>query len=116
PTAVVLTKSDMLRILSEDEYIKENSNIFYNVNHKSTFNLTEFENINGEVKRFLEKVDRAFTDALEVHFKDRAFFAVSALGSNPVDRRVQGIVSPVRVDEPFLWLLYKLGYIEGSRV
>ncbi|MCQ1528571.1 TRAFAC clade GTPase domain-containing protein [Lutispora saccharofermentans] len=115
PTAVVLTKSDMLRILSEDEYIKENSNIFYNVNHKNTFNLTEFENIDGEVKRFLEKVDRAFTDALEVHFKDRAFFAVSALGSNPIDRRVQGIVSPVRVDEPFLWLLYKLGYIEGSR-
>ncbi len=115
PTAIVLTKSDMLKILCEEDYIKENSNIFHNVMHKGSFNLTEFENINGEVKRFIEKVDRAFNDALEVHFSHTAFFAVSSLGSNPVNRRIQGTVSPVRVDEPFLWLLYRLGYIEGSR-
>ncbi|KPU43313.1 hypothetical protein OXPF_27540 [Oxobacter pfennigii] len=115
PTAVVLTKSDTLKVLCGDDYIKENSNIFYNAAHKGTFDLTEFENINGEVKRFIDKVDRAFTDAMEVHFTNTAYFAVSALGSDPVDQKIQGTVSPVRVDEPFLWLLYRLKVIEGSR-
>lgn len=115
PAAVVLTKSDMLKALCGDGYIGENSNIFHNVVHRGTYNLNEFDNINGEVRRFIDRVDRAFSDALDVHFTDTAYFAVSALGNNPVGQKVQGTVDPVRVDEPFLWLLYKLKYIEGSR-
>ena len=116
PTAVVITKSDMLKILSGEDYIKENSNIFNNVTHEKYFNINEFENINGEVKRFVEKVDRAFVDAMEVYFSNTAYFAVSALGSNPIEQKIQSTVSPVRVDEPFLWLLYQLKYIEGRRI
>ena len=67
----------------------------------------------GKFAAFLSKSDIAFINALDVYFKDTAFFAVSALGSNPVDRQVNGIISPIRVDEPFIWLLYKLGFIEG---
>jgi len=72
------------------------------------------QNINGEIRRFLEKVDMPFVNALDVYFKDTSYFAVSALGSNPVDQQINGVISPLRVDEPFIWLLYKLGYIEGS--
>lgn len=117
PTAVVVTKSDMLSFLSEEEgeYVKPNSNIFRNYAHKGMFNLEEFENINGEVQRFVEKVDLAFKDAVEVHFNDVAYFAVSALGQNPVEGKLERVIEPTRVDEPFLWLLYKLGYIDGSR-
>ncbi|MBP2000794.1 GTPase SAR1 family protein [Paenibacillus shirakamiensis] len=116
PTAIVLTKSDMLHALADDEgeYIKHNSNIFNHAVHRRTLNLTEFENIDGEVRRLIEKVDRPFKGTMDVYFKDTAYFAVSALGSNPVDQRLQGVVSPIRVDEPFVWLLYKLNYIEGS--
>lgn len=115
PTAVVLTKSDLLNALKHDDgdYIRTNSNVFNNITHRGYLNLDECENINGEIRRFLEKVDVAFVNALDVYFKDTAFFAVSALGSNPVDQQVSGIISPVRVDEPFIWLLYKLGFIEG---
>ncbi|MGG4400418.1 hypothetical protein ABEW61_09845 [Paenibacillus amylolyticus] len=115
PTAVVLTKSDMLHSLKDDEgdYIKSNSNVFRNMVHRDWFDLTEFENIDGEIRRFIEKVDRPFKGTMDVYFKDTAYFAVSALGSNPVDMKLQGVVSPIRVDEPFLWLLYKLKYIEG---
>ncbi|MGD0034140.1 hypothetical protein SLT67_22430 [Paenibacillus illinoisensis] len=115
PTAVVLTKSDMLHSLKDEEgdYIKSNSNVFRNMVHRDWFNLTEFENIDGEIRRFIEKVDRPFKGTMDVYFKDTAYFAVSALGSNPVDMKLQGVVSPIRVDEPFLWLLYKLKYIEG---
>ena len=115
PTAVVLTKSDLLHALKQDDgdYIRTNSNVFNNVTHRDCLNLAEYENINGEIRRFLEKVDIAFVNALDVYFKDTSFFAVSALGSNPVDQQVNGIISPIRVDEPFIWLLYKLGFIEG---
>ncbi|MEO2256459.1 hypothetical protein ABGV43_05940 [Paenibacillus amylolyticus] len=115
PTAVVLTKSDMLHSLKDEEgdYIKSNSNVFRNMVHRDWFDLTEFENIDGEIRRFIEKVDRPFKGTMDVYFKDTAYFAVSALGSNPVDMKLQGVVSPIRVDEPFLWLLYKLMYIEG---
>jgi GTPase SAR1 family protein len=117
PTAVVLTKSDLLHALkSEDgEYIRHNSNVFRNISHQEYLNLDECENINGEIRSFLEKVDIAFVNALDAYFKDTSFFAVSALGSNPVDQQVSGIISPIRVDEPFIWLLYKLGFIEGRQ-
>ncbi|QRG67596.1 TRAFAC clade GTPase domain-containing protein [Brevibacillus choshinensis] len=115
PTAVVLTKSDMLHLIKEDdgEYIKSNSNVFRNFVHEEYLNMTEFENINGEIGRFIEKVDRPFKDALEVYFTNTAYFAVSALGSNPVNQKVSGVVTPIRVDEPFIWLLHQLDYIEG---
>ncbi|KQO18576.1 TRAFAC clade GTPase domain-containing protein [Paenibacillus sp. Leaf72] len=117
PTAVVLTKSDMLHALKDEEgeYIKSNSNIFHNMVHRNYFNLTEFENIDGEMRRFIEKVDRPFKGTMDVYFKDTAYYAVSALGSNPVNQKMETVVSPIRVDEPFIWLLYKLGYIEGRR-
>ncbi|ADZ82337.1 TRAFAC clade GTPase domain-containing protein [Cellulosilyticum lentocellum] len=116
PTAVVITKSDMLTSLAEEEgeYIKPNSNVFENYIHKGYFNLNEYENINGEVQRFLEKVDLAFKDAVEVHFKNVSYFAVSSLGQNPVEGKLEKVIQPMRIDEPFLWLLYKLGYISSN--
>ncbi len=115
PTAVVVTKSDMLEHLAQEdgEYIRSNSNIFQNYVHKGYFNLNEYENINGEVKQFIEQVDLAFLDAIEVHFRNVGYFAVSSLGQNPVEGRLEGVIQPMRVDEPFLWLLYKLGYISS---
>jgi hypothetical protein len=117
PTAVILTKSDMLQHLKEEdgEYIRSNSNVFRNVVHSKVLDLNEFNNINGEISRFIEKVDRPFKDALDVRFKNTAFFAVSSLGSNPVNKQISGVVNPIRVDEPFIWLLYQLKYIEGSQ-
>lgn len=115
PTAIVLTKSDMLQHLKEEdgEYIRANSNVFNNYVHTRHLNLTEYENINGEVRRFIERVDRPFKDAVDVIFTDTSYFAVSALGSNPVNKKVTGVINPIRVDEPFIWLMYKLGYIDG---
>lgn len=116
PTAIVITKSDMLSHLAEEEgeYIRPNSNIFENYVHKGYFNLNEYENINGEVQRFIEKVDLAFKDAIDVHFANAAYFAVSSLGQNPVEGKLEKVILPIRIDEPFLWLLYQLGYISSS--
>jgi hypothetical protein len=105
----------MLTALADEEgtYIKTNSNIFNPMEHRKYMDLDEFANIDGEVRRFIEKVDKPFKGTMDVYFTDTAYFAVSALGSNPVEQKLQGLVSPIRVDEPFIWLLYKLKYIEG---
>jgi|GEM_PF-648620 len=117
PTAVVLTKTDLLEALRADgEYISPNSHMFTNYSHRGFFDLSAFENINGEVDEFIGAVDPNFRNAIKRRFGDVGFFAVSALGSCPdtLSRRVASF-SPVRVEEPFLWLLYKLGYIEGRQ-
>ncbi len=42
-------------------------------------------------------------------FKDHSIFAVSALGCNPTGSTLPRGVSPMRVEDPFLWLLNKEG-------
>ncbi|MCL2500364.1 MAG: hypothetical protein FWE90_08515 [Defluviitaleaceae bacterium] len=121
PTAVVLTKTDLLRPLqAEGEYMRPDSLFFSNFTHKGSFNLEAFAQIDDEVDEFLEIVDPNFRNALKRRFAHLGFFAVSALGAQPLresgDTERQRVASfaPVRVDEPFLWLLYKLGYIKGD--
>lgn len=115
PTAIVLTKSDLLEYLKEEDYFYDNSNTLINVDHEGFLNLSEVDNINGEVKNFLEKVCKPFKNYVYSLFEYHAYFAVSSLGHNPVDKKVSFTINPKRVCEPFLWLLWKLGYIEGRR-
>ena len=42
-------------------------------------------------------------------FKEHCFFAVSALGCNPVGSSLPRGVSPMRVEDPFIWLLNREG-------
>ena len=112
PTAVVLTKTDLLEALQEKgEYIAENSRFFTNYTHRTYFNYTEFCEINHETETLISEIDPNFRNALKRRFADLGFFAVSALGTKPDDGRVASF-APVRVDEPFLWILFRLGYIE----
>jgi len=113
PTAVVLTKVDLLEALKNDgEYLQANSRVFTNYTHKGFFNLSEFYNIDGETDELIALIDPNFRNALKRRFYNLGFFAVSALGSRPDGNRVASF-APMRVDEPLLWILYRLGYIEG---
>ena len=117
PTAVVVTKTDMLQNLNDSEYLSTNSNIFKAFEHRNYFDLNEFDNVNGEMKRFLTKADTAFKGAMDVYFRNVGYFGVSALGCNPQNLEIDDsmTISPLRVEEPFLWLLYKMNYIHGGR-
>jgi len=113
PTAVVLTKTDLLKALQDDgEYVRHDSYLFTNFTHKTFFNLKEYYNIDGDTDEFIATVDPNFRNALMRRFCKLGYFAVSALGSQPDGQRVASF-APTRVDEPFLWILYQLGYIEG---
>lgn len=113
PTAVVINKSDLLRPLI-DQYFTSDSPVFNSFQHTSHLDLKEIKKINMEIRRFLEEVDRPFLDAIEVFFRNISFFATSPLGNNWTMRGDNPEINPIRVDEPFLWILYQLNYIYGK--
>lgn len=115
PTAMVITKSDILEAISYDgEFIRPRSNVFDHFIHREHLNLTETDIINYEIDELLQRVDPNFRNALKRRFANLGFFGVSALGPHPdPNRQHNAFFTPTRVDEPFLWILYKLGYIEG---
>jgi len=116
PTALVLTKTDLLRPLCvEGEYLGKDSRLFNNFTHKGALDLDEFLLIDEEVDGFLQGVDPNFRNALKRRFAHLGFFGVSALGSHPDGIGRVTSFAPVRVDEPFLWLLFKMGYVKGTR-
>ena len=118
PIATVLTKTDLLVALGHHgEYLHPRSNIFARYVHPGYFDLSQFDAINYEVDAFLQLVDPNFRNALRGRLANLGFFGVSALGTQPelIHKRVAGF-APARVDEPLLWILYKLGYIEGRHV
>lgn len=113
PTAVVISKSDMLDAL-EGSDLSKNSNIFKGFQHKGKLNINQISLISREVEELLKKVDAKLINDLRV-FTDKQYFAVSALGSNPESRKIKEAISPMRVDEPFLWLLQKWGHIGSEK-
>lgn len=119
PTAIVLTKSDRLHSIADDsgQYLMKNSNIFQNAVHEKFFDLTKFGNIDGEVRNFIRRMDPKFLNQVVAYFNNVGFFAVSALGNKPIKEedavKVNGYITPYRIDEPILWALYKMELIEG---
>ena len=111
PIAVVLTKTDLLKAISGGEHFDRTSAVFENFMHMGHFDMSEYEEIDAEIHDFLSDVCPNFFNALKKRFDGNlGFFGVSALGEKPVAGQVR-CVSPVRITEPFLWLLYNMGYI-----
>lgn len=115
PIAVVLTKTDELRKLSQyrEDLIAPSSNIFKDFTHREYLDLDEIFNINSDVLEFLEHTEPTFENDIKARFRNAGFFGVSALGSSTENNMVKNEIQPCRVDEPFLWILYQLGYIKG---
>ena len=115
PVAVVLTKTDLLKsIIGESELFDHLSAVFEDFRHSGSFDMSEFGEIDSEIGVFLEEECPNFYNALMKRFgANIGFFGVSALGGRPNAGQVAAI-SPVRIDEPFLWLLYKMGLISSG--
>ena len=115
PIAVVLTKTDLLNALvHENEYFDSLSAVFENFCHGGHFDTSEYGEIDAEVHDFLADVCPNFFNALKRRFMGNlGFFGVSALGRRPVAGHVND-VNPVRIGEPFLWLLYSLGFFSNE--
>ncbi len=113
PLAVVLTKADVLLKNPEDEeedkvLFGQCSSIHIPREHGKVDN-ENFEQIDAELTEYLHRcLGDNFIQTVG-GFEDHCYFAVSALGCNPVGSSLPRGVTPMRVEDPFIWLLSKEG-------
>ena len=108
PLAIAFSKSDALK----DVIGEGNSMMFQESNHKEVLNKEEILGINNEIESFISSWDdTGIVTQIKNNFKNYCFFGFSALGSNPESGKINAF-RPMRVEDPFLWLLHKRNLIQ----
>ncbi len=109
PLAVVLTKSDVLFKNPEDE--EEDKVLFGQCSslhiprEKRIFDEENFLQIDAELEEYVRRcIGETFIQTVD-GYEDHCYFAVSSLGCNPTENRLPRAVAPMRVEDPFIWLL-----------
>jgi hypothetical protein len=110
PIAIVLTKADMLR---DAGLIDRDSLWHLPVFHGGSYDLHLHHDVDAEFGGLFDRHEEGFLAAVANNFQDYAFFGVSATGCAAKDGKFPR-VAPIRVEDPLLWLLYRLGAIEGT--
>lgn len=111
PIAIILAKSDLLE---NTDIVPDDSTIFQDFECENKLDLKQCRLVHDEVIKILKKYQSNIVDSIDRSFKNYHFFAVSSLGKDfSNDNFLSEEASSRRIAEPFLWLMYKLGYIEA---
>lgn len=112
PVAFAFSKSDLLRPI-----LDRNSRILRDCRHDGGFNEEDCRQVSDEVARCLTRWGEGrLVQLVRDTFGQSQFFALSALGQLPVPDsggrlRLTRSISPLRVADPLLWILWRCGYI-----
>lgn len=111
PVAFTLSKVDtLLPILDPGATLQRPSN------HPAWLDLYDVQSVHTDISHYLtEWINPSFLIGVDNGFAIYNFFGVSSLGEQPDANDRLTTVSPLRVEDPFLWLLYKLGLIKGKK-
>lgn len=90
--------------------------------HKLSFNAKQYAPIAKELNSFVQKKGCELYSEMKNLYSAYAYFAFTALGCAVSEKKEngsiysypEGPVIPKRIEEPLLWLFYKLGYIESN--
>ncbi len=111
PLAVAFTKFDAVRPLVDEQF-----QLNATARHDGGFDADDFDAINAEMMAMLDEWgQQALLNQATKRFTDAGFFGLSALGCNPHATNQIPRVIPRRIEDPFLWLLYKNGLIGKAR-
>jgi len=103
PIAVAFSKIDALV-----ELLDKSSSLLTSGKHEGYYNLSDANNVSTEIENLMvEWAGFHLVQQMKHNFKNYSFFGVSALGSNPHGLNKIEKLRPIRVEDPFLWLLYK---------
>jgi hypothetical protein len=84
--------------------------------HFGHLDLSDVESVNTEVQSYLDAwLGGGFSNRVASSFATGRFFGLSALGGAPDHDGRLTKVSPLRVEDPFLWLLHTLGVVPGRK-
>ena len=113
PIAVAFSKFDAVRDIVGGQYLVKG-----NARHEGGFDLVDATAVNDEMMQLLgDWGEPDVVNQVKAYYKQGRFFGLSALGCNPHDSKAKGEirgVTPQRVEDPFLWLLYVNGLL-GAR-
>ena len=109
PIAVCLTKSDVLfkapENEEEDKVLFGPSSALHIPREYGKYDKENFDQIDAELEEYLRRcLGENFIQTVN-GFKEHCYFAVSALGCNPTGSSLPRGISPMRVEDPFIWLL-----------
>lgn len=122
PIPIVPTFSKIDLLLSPaagERFFPPDAQIRYASDHRGFLDIDDFNSVSQEMKGLLASqsdVGAMLLNHTENFFSTSAFYGVSALGANPfgLPARLPGPVTPYRVEEPFLWLMWRNGLITGK--
>jgi hypothetical protein len=116
PIAVTISKSDMVQFADP----QRRSSLFatpsyLNPQLSSRIQRQDLEAVREHVRKLLELYGDADLVSLSEMYEQVGYFAVAATGWPP-DFRIQQYpdIDPIRVLDPLLWILWKLGVIEAE--
>lgn len=110
PLAIALTKLDALAPLLDPQ-----NQIQASANHETGFDLKDHQSVNQELCNQLRQWQGTrILQQVTTDYRNHAFFALSALGAQPLNQKLQGRLQPRRVEDPFLWLLHRHGLLGTS--
>lgn len=88
--------------------------------HDGYFDLATCQQLSDVVEHYLRKELKQgnLVELIRAHFSDYLFFPTATLGSGPSDSGSMrfGHWSPLGVEDPFLWILWKQGYIPARHL
>jgi len=117
PLAVCLSQSD--RLLDSNGRLGFDETLFEPHRHRGAFDTGDFLVINADIQDKLTQpnwvgVASRIYQTANAHFRTKGFFASSALGDSPIGEDIEEI-KPIRVEDPFLWLLSEIGVIQKTK-
>ena len=115
PIAVCLSQSDRMRDNNETLFMDER--VFEAHQHNGKFDANDMNVCDAEIRDKLTDwsgTSGSLRQMVEDHFERNAFFATSALGSSPVSGHIEEI-QPIRLEDPFLWVLSEIGVISKAK-
>lgn len=121
--AVIVTKVDLFRD-RKFSYFGEGSPVWWPSPHQTAgeFCLDDFISVNDEVKNYLHDYHsgiygklQSLDNEADPRKSNVGFFAVSPLGAAPEDQVLTKPIRPLRVEDPFYWMLWKMGHLQSTR-
>lgn len=113
PIAVTLTKIDVLmktpENLDEDKVVFGACSSLHIPRETGKYDAENFEQIDAELAEYIRRTMGNNFIQIVNGFEKHCYFAVSALGCNPVTEKLPRGVAPFRVEDPFLWLMHVWG-------
>lgn len=110
PVAFTFSKVDTLRSI-----VAPDSSLLQHSAHYGLLDLLDVQSVSTEIGNYIQAwVNTGFYNEIDYKFANYHFFGVSSLGNQPeTSGRVK--VEPLRVEDPFLWILHQFKLIKGKK-